>query len=283
MEKIVTGYGLLEGPTWSSNGTLLFADADSGGVFNLNVRTGSIDTVDEHRRGIGGLAEHQDGGIVVSGRNVAYKAAGRPTSVLIDNDIPGGRVGFNDLTTDAAGRVFVGSLGFYPTVPGDEPRAGNLYVIDLDGSHHVAFAGVQLTNGMGFSPDGRQLYHCDSGDQTVYVYDADGASLSDRRPFASVETGLPDGLAVSEDGAVWVAVAHAGEVRVFESDGSLRTVLGLPLPMVTSVCFGGDDLCDLFVVTGSDGAEGKVGSVFHERVAVPGVAVASARIPVPES
>ena len=281
MEKVVSGYGLLEGPTWSPDGRLLFADADLGGVFAFDVHSGRVTTVVEHRRGIGGIALHESGGLVVTGRNVAYKSVDHPTIVLLDNDIEGGRVGFNDLTTDVAGRVFVGSLGFYPTVRGDEPRPGQLYVLDLDGSQRIAFSGVHLTNGMGFSPDGFRFYHCDSGDQTVYVYDADQTGgLSNRRPFASVATGLPDGLAVSQDGAVWVAVAHAGEVRVFESDSSLRTVMTLPLPMVTSLCFGGADLRDLFVVTGSDGAQGRAGSVFHERVPVPGVPVAPARIPV---
>jgi gluconolactonase len=51
--------------------------------------------------------------------------------------------------------------------------------------------------------------------------------------------------------------------------------------MVTSVCFGGDDLRDLYVVTGSEGAPtDHSGTVFRLRVDVPGLPVAPARVRV---
>jgi len=82
---------------------------------------------------------------------------------------------------------------------------------------------------MGFSPDGRLLYHADSGEHTVYVYDVKGdGSLSNRRSFASVRNGLPDGLAIDTDGSVWLAVAHAGQVVVFAADGSIVRQLDFP-------------------------------------------------------
>ena len=53
------------------------------------------------------------------------------------------------------------------------------------------------------------------------------------------------------------------------------------MPMCTSVCFGGDDLKDLYVVTGSGGAASdREGSVFRTRVAVAGLPVPEARVPL---
>ena len=49
-----------------------------------------------------------------------------------------GGLGFNDITTDAAGRVYAGSLAFRPVAEGDEPKPGHLYVIDLDGNGEAA-------------------------------------------------------------------------------------------------------------------------------------------------
>ena len=84
--------------------------------------------------------------------------------------------------------------------------------------------------------------------------------MSAWRPFARVAGGgIPDGLAVAADGSVWVAIADGGCVIAFEPDGSERTRLPVPLPMVTSVCFGGDDLRDLYVVTGSRGGPSDAG------------------------
>lgn len=282
MEKIADGFDLLEGPVWDPARGLLVADAGKGGVYSI-ADDGRVTTIIEHRRGIGGMVAHADGGLIVSGRNVAYKDdAGGPTRVLFDNDPDKGRIGFNDITTDAAGRVYAGSLGFYPTKAGDTPRPGALYMVDLDGAVHKLFDGVRLTNGMAFSADGARLYHADSGDQTVHAYDVtpDGR-VGSRRPFVSVETGLPDGLALAADGSLWLAVAHAGQVLVFEGDGRLRRRIEFPVPMVTSLCFGGPDLRTLYVVTGSEGLEGDVGCVFRLTAEVPGVPVAPARVRLP--
>lgn len=284
MDRLATGFGLLEGPLWDPTRGLLFADADIGGVYCL-AETGEIREVVAHRRGIGGMVLHEAGGLIVSGRNIAYKApTNDPTVVLVANDPPNGIIGFNDITSDLAGRVYAGSLGFFPTVPGDKPKPGALYVIDVDGSTRLLAKDVKLTNGLGFSPDGRLLYHCDSGDQTIYVYDAiDGGGVRGRRPFLRVSEGLPNGIAVSADGAVWVALAHASRVIAINPDGSIRRSLTFPVPMVTSLCFGGRDLQDLYVVTGSEGAnpQGRHGSIFRLRSDVPGLRMARARVSIP--
>ena len=92
---------------------------------------------------------------------------------------------------------------------------------------------------------------------------------------------VPDGLKVASDGSVWVADAHGGRVAVFNLDGSHRHDVPVPLPMVTSLCFGGDDLRDLYVVTGSRGGPSEnCGSVFRTRVDVPGLALYPARVSV---
>lgn len=115
------------------------------------------------------------------------------------------------------------------------------------------------------------------------IEDADG-SVSAWRVFARVSEGIPDGLAVAEDGSVWVAIADGGCVIAFEPDGAERTRLPVPLPMVTSVCFGGDDLRDLYVVTGSRGGPSEnCGTVFRTRVDVPGMLRPLARVALPAS
>lgn len=281
MERLARGYGLVEGPVWVAGRGLMFSDVHGGGVHCLT-GSGEVTTVFPHRRGIGGIAVHVEDGLVVGGRNIAFKSfAGGDTVVLLDRDPDHGNVGFNDLTTDAAGRIYVGSLGS-PVFEAGEQRPGNLHVIDLDGSARVVAEDVLLTNGLGFSPDGKTLYHSDSRRQTVHCYDVVGnGDLGAKRTFATLDDGAPDGLAISTDGAVWVAVADGGCVAVYEPDGSVRQRIAVPMPMCTSVCFGGDDLTDLYIVTGSDGVEGdREGSVFRERVDVAGLSVPLARVPL---
>ncbi len=284
MQALCSGYGLIEGPVWDPSRGLLFSDVLFGGVFCL-AADGSVSTVMEHRRGIGGMALHVAGGLVVSGRNVSFKPFdGSATQLLLDRNPDAGNVGYNDLTTDAAGRIYVGSLGSSPVFEdGLGPRAGNLWLIDLDGSATIVAEDIQLTNGLGFSPDGRTLYHSDSRRQTVncYAVAGDGA-LGPKQTFVKVESGAPDGLVVSADGAVWVALAGGHGVGVFDASGNQRDFIEIPTPMCTSVCFGGAGLRDLYIVSGSQGTNSeRGGAVYRVTTEVAGLPVAPARVAIP--
>src|SRR4029077_14566227 len=199
---------------------------------------GTVSPVIPKRRGIGGMTLHASDGLVVGGRDIALvRLSDGNTHQLLSLDAIPGATGFNDLTTDKAGRVYVGSLAFR-VFGGEAPKPGHLHVIDLDGTMRTLSDGVMLTNGLGFSPDGKHLYHCDARGGIVRVYEArpDG-SVGPGSKFAGMgESGVPDGMKVATDGSVWVADAHGGRVAVFNADGSHRQDLKVPLPMVTSLC-----------------------------------------------
>ena len=67
MDKLAEGYGLIEGPVWDAQRGLLYSDVINGGVFCLD-RQDKVSQVIAHRRGIGGMALHADGGLIVGGR-----------------------------------------------------------------------------------------------------------------------------------------------------------------------------------------------------------------------
>lgn len=281
-QLLASGYGLVEGPVWDDQRGLLFSDVLGGGVFVL-AADGTVGTLLPHRRGIGGMAQHAEGGLVVSGREISFKPyAGGATVQLLDRDPDHGNVGYNDLTTDARGRVYAGSLGNSPVFADGRGAAdGALHLIDVDGSARQVADGIGVTNGLAFSPDGRRLYHADSRVRTVWMYDvADNGDLSPKRPFVTTRTGVPDGLAVATDGSVWVALAGGGHgVAVFSATGAAQQFLRIPVPMCTSLCFGGRDLKDLYIVSGSDGSGSeKGGGVYRVRVDVAGLPVPVARV-----
>ena len=284
MRLLTEGYGLIEGPLWVGEQGLLFSDVILGGVYAVSP-DGDVREVFPHRKGIGGMVLHEAGGVVVSGRNIGYKAfAGGGTVTLLERNEDTGLVGFNDITTDAAGRLYAGGLGASPVfADGREPASEHLYLIDLDGSSRVVADDIRLTNGLGFSPDGGRLYHSDSARRAVNCYDvaADG-TLGPKETFVTTERGAPDGLVVSEDGRVWVALAGGSGVGVYHADGTDSDFLEIPHPMCTSVCFGGDDLSDLYIVSGSDGLDGdRRGGVFVTETDARGIAVASCRVRLP--
>ena len=280
MQELATGYGLIEGPVWDAAKGLYFSDVLGGGIYLLD-RGDKVSLAVPKRRGVGGMALHADGGLVAGGRDIVHVSlTDHSMRTVLDQKSADSAVGFNDLTTDGKGRVYVGSIA-YAIFRNEEPKPGKLYVIDLDGTSRALSDGVLLTNGLGFSPDGRTLYHSDARREMVRAYDVrEDGSVGHWRAFAAMGPGsVPDGLKVAADGSVWVADAHGGRVAVFGADGRHRQDIKVPLPMVTSLCFGGDDLRDLYIVTGSRGGPREsCGTVYRMRSDVPGLALPPARV-----
>jgi gluconolactonase len=274
-ETLVTGYSLIEGPRVDDDDRLYFSDARGGGVYRRDP-SGAIETLIPKRRGVGGIALHADGGIVVSGRNICHVRDGESRIVFAKDDIPG----FNDLFTDAAGRILVGSQRFDPFQDNPTPMPGELYRIESEASAEVLYRDVGLTNGIGFSPDGRRLYHADSVKNQVLLHDVgDAGECLNRRVFATMPVGDPDGLAVDEAGCVWVAAYGGGCVTRFTPAGEVDGQLEVPARNVASLCFGGADRRDLYVVTADNLNEPALrGSVFRTRVEVAGLPAPRARV-----
>ena len=74
---------------------LYFSDVTNGGVY-CRAPSGEISTVVPRRRGVGGIALHADGGLVISGKNVCHVKDGT-TRILFSATISR----FNDLFTDS--------------------------------------------------------------------------------------------------------------------------------------------------------------------------------------
>ena len=275
IESLAHGYGLVEGPRVDADDRLYFSDVHGGGVY-VRHPDGGIETVVPKRRGVGGIALHAEGGLVLSGRNICHVRDGQ-TRVLFDmEDVPG----WNDLFVDAAGRVITGSMRSNPFAE-DGPRTlGECYRIEAEGKAVELYDGVSLTNGIGFSPDGRVLYHSDTAPNVVIAHDVDDAgACTARRVFASAPRGRPDGLAVDEAGCVWVAAYGGGCATRFTPDGAVDLHVDVPAQAVTSLCFGGADRRDLYVVTADNTDDpSRKGTIFRTRVETPGLPVPLARI-----
>ncbi len=272
-ELLASGYGLIEGPTIACDGTLVFSDVLEGGVYRL-CSDGLVETVIPKRRGVGGIAEHADGGFLVGGRDLQHVRNGT-TRVVLTVD---GALGFNDFGTDNAGRIYVGSVRYRSLDPTAEPIPGEMWRVDLDGSATMLYGEVQQCNGVAISPDGSTLYHADTRAGCVVVHDLinDGASVRNRRHWPLGKRSQPDGLAIDVTGAVWVADHGAGRVVRFRPDGTLDSVLVVPAKHVTSVCFNGADL--IVVTAGNDAEPTRRGSIFRTTTTTSGTAVHLARI-----
>jgi sugar lactone lactonase YvrE len=165
-----------------------------------------------------------------------------------------------------------------PFEPGDR-QPGDAYRIDAEGKAAPQYGSVWLTNGIGFSPAGDCIYHSDT-QRHVIVHDVDSdGNVANRRAMTAGDRFSPDGLAVDEAGQVWVADYGGACVRVFNSGGQLVDSVAVPAREVTSVCFGGVDRRDLYVVSADNTDDpARRGSVFKSRVDVPGLPVPLVRV-----
>lgn len=272
-ETLAWGYGLIEGPRVDGAGNLYFSDVTNGGVFRRRP-SGEIDTVVPKRRGVGGIALHADGGIVISGKNISHVRDGKTRVLFARDDVPG----FNDLFTDAAGRVYTGSMRSNPFSESGERTPGECYRIEAEGRATELYRGVSLTNGIGFSPDGRTIYHSDTIPGRIHVHrlESDGRVT----PAAPIPVeGGPDGLAVDAEGGIWVALYQAGALQRYLPSGKADARIAVPARAVTSLCFGGADLRDLYVVTADNADDpARAGTVFRTRSDFAGLPAPFARI-----
>lgn len=264
-------HGLLEAPRHFGDGWILYSDVLGGGVYRAPVSGDrEPETVLPKRRGIGGMVTHRDGGIVVTGREVVHVGGERQRELLSLDGV----AGFNDMTTDSAGRVLAGALRFQPFA-GEDPVPTEVWRIAAPGVAEVAAEGIDWPNGIALTPDDSALYVSDTANGVVRVF---GSGRTDGDVFTSVATGTVDGLALDEEGGVWVALGDCGIAR-FDADGNLDGFAEVPSAFVSSLCFGGPDRRDVFITTADNPVDAdKGGTVFHARSEVAGVEVGAATV-----
>jgi L-arabinonolactonase len=162
-------------------------------------------------------------------------------------DKPGNR--FNDGKCDRQGRLWAGTMG---DVDWDSP-VGSLYRFDSNRLPTRMEEKICCSNGLGWSPDNKTLYFCESFRYRIHAYDFDAAtgSIANRRVFASVDAdgAFPDGLTVDAEGFVWSAQPVFGRLVRYDPKGKIERIIELPVSRGTSCMFGGDDLSVLYVTT----------------------------------
>ena len=200
----------------------------------------------------------------------------------VEPPIPGNRL--NEAKADRKGRLWIGSMRDFGAAV-----SGSLYRITHELQVSRVLGDLCVPNSLCWSPDNRTMYFADSADGGLraYEYDVERASLGEVRVVLPAEAlpGRPDGCTVDAQGCLWNARYGAGSVARIAPDGSVITVVDLPISRPTSCALGGADLRTLYITTAAQGlsddecrSQPFAGHLFAAEVEVPGIPDADVRL-----
>lgn len=133
--------------------------------------------------------------------------------------------GWNEVVVDGRGNAYVNGAGF-DLMAGAPFEPGIVALVTPDGAIRTVAEGIAFPNGMAVTPDDATLIVADSYGRELTAFDiaADGG-LENRRVWADLGDGTPDGICLDAEGAVWYAdVPNKRCVRVREGGEVLQTV-----------------------------------------------------------
>jgi gluconolactonase len=277
VEVVAEGLAFPEGPVALADGSVIVVELMRGRVSRVGT-DGAVSTVADVGGGPNGAAIGPDGALYVC-NNGGIEPSTRTTGRIERVDLSSGRI--DTLYTTCGDRelgspnelVFDRTGNFYFT---DHLHDGAIYYAAADGSTiRRVLSGLASPNGIGISPDGGVLYWAETHLRQVLRRRILSPGELEPSPGFNVRAlvfggtidrfalvaGLPgnhelDSLAVDASGAVCVGTLVEAGISEITTDGSwtLHTLpASLADPIVTNICFGGDDLRTAFITCSATG------------------------------
>ena len=269
-----------EGPSWDSRSNVLYWVDIQGGNVHVYKPNNGKDTVIHTGGYVSSVVPRKSGGVLITLQHGFYSLDLKTHSVTLIREVEGDLVGnrFNDGKCDAYGRFWAGTMSI-----GESNSTGALYYLASDHSVTKVLSGISISNGLGWSPDNSTMYYIDTPTRRVAAFDFDlkSGEINNKRTVVdfSDQAGNPDGMAVDREGMIWVA--HWGGSMVsrwnpWEGEALDRIIV--PAMYVTSCCFGGKNLDELYITTARTGPDPRAlskyphsGHLFRAKVKVGGL------------
>ena len=273
--------GLAEGPCWWTEGkVLLWVDIEAAKIGLFDPVTGNNDFLHLPAH-VGAVVPTSVGDLLLATATGFMRMDPNSGAVTLlsdpEVDRPGNR--FNDGKCDPWGRFWAGTMAY-----DFEPLAGALWRLDGDGGITCQRSQLTISNGLAWSQDRGTLYFIDSPTLRVMAFPLTGTGEIAGEPTICLQIpkdwdALPDGMCIDAEGMLWIALFGGGAVTRWDPfSGQLLERLELPCRQVTSCCFGGPNLDQLFVTTARRGmdpaaikAEPLAGGLFQADVGVKGL------------
>lgn len=262
-----------ENPLWHPNEHVLYwVDIPAGLLHRYDPSSGMHKLVYDAKRPVGGFTLEADGSLLLfMDRGALGRLRDGQFDMLAGEIALARRSRFNDVIADPEGRVFAGVME-------TDQETGKLLRIEKGKEPVLVMDGLTIPNGMGFTPDLKQLYFTDSNQRRIYLFDYDRATgdLSNRRIWLQLadDGSVPDGMAVDLNGDVWSARWDGSVLFRYSPDAAELQRIAFPANRVSSIAFGGPGYGMAYVTTagGDNRAKHgeKAGALFQIDLSVRG-------------
>lgn len=258
---VASGLSFTEGPVWSPSAeALYFTDIPNNAIVRWRPDEGARTYIDNSHFAIGLYltaeeelvsCEHttrrlvkyrQAGGVQVLAGSYGEHVLNSPNDVVVRNS--DGAIYFTDPPFGV--RIENGQLHGYQHAM-EYGACAIFRVTDDPHNPEVVTTEIYRPNGLCFSRDGTFLYVSDSSEDYHCIYTLpvqSGSVVSEPTHFATVDSGVPDGMRIDEEDRLYVATLEG--VQVFAPDATKIGVIPVP-EMVTNLCFGGPGKDELFI------------------------------------
>ena len=272
IDTIPVANTLGEGISWDPRtGHVWWTDVEECRLYRLHYESRTLDSFElPERLGSFGFTDNVD--ILVCAFESGFALYRPETGELsekqsVEADWAGTRM--NDGRLDPQGRFWAGSMIEDPA--NAPPQGAGLYSYhDQTISQHLD--GINISNGLAWSNNGKKLYFSDSPKREIYAFDFDqeAGKVSNRSVFAKTPEGAyPDGAMVDGEGYLWSAHWGASRLVRYRPDGTIDHTLDVPASQASCLAFGGPEMNIIFVTSARTGLspdvlaqEGDAGNVF---------------------
>jgi len=242
-----------EGPIWSADtNSVTWTDITQNTFHTADIDTGKTMSFGVPSM-VGAIAHSKDGGYIAATQKgfarIGVDAKYSPLHSYLPDDMR-----MNDGKVDPSGRFWAGSMAL-----SFEKGRGSLYVLEKDNSYRSILDDITLSNGMGWSPDAQYFYYIDSvpGVLKRFDYDLHTGQISNPKDLITFDSssGIPDGMSMSSDGKIVIALWDGRRIEIYEPSGEKVSEITLGVSRPTSCTFAGPNRDILIVSTASQGID----------------------------
>ena len=259
LELLLSGLVVGESPRWHDD-RLWFCNWGAQEIRTVDL-AGNSEVVARGPKPVGFCIDFlHDGRLLVTGEDRLLRR--EPDGSFVTHaDLGALGKGWNEVTVDGRGNIYVNNVGF--SFGQEDFRPGTIAVVTPDGARQVA-DNIMFPNGMVITPDNSTLVIAESWAHRLTAFDiANDGSLLNRRVWAEVDG---DGICLDAEGAIWCSGVSGGQpecLRVLEGGEVLERIVH------DAACFacmlGGADGRMLFLMNAEWHGVDRMGEMFQSK------------------